>query len=341
MTALGGADGALFEYRRGLHLRGTVLWFDAPRARDVCFVSSAAISGAHRHEKILCTGETAELLHALAEAHGRGRRVHEPRALVTPYGRPFSLGKLRLELFPAGYVLGSASLLVEHEGRRIVYAGPINPRERPPIERLEARRCDVLVLTGGYAGANRVVLPPAGGVREQIVRFVDAALEAGETPVLLSAVLGEAQELVALLGDRPLRLHRRIHAVTSVYAGRGAGGLREATLLPFRATVRPGETLIWPATLRDSPALSRLERRRVALVSAHAHEERPLGKTALDGAFAYSAQADYSGLLEYVRACQPSTVVLTGGYCAELTGDLSALGITVLQAGPEEQLPLF
>jgi len=117
----------LFEFHGGLHLKDSVLWFDAPTPKQLCFVSHGSVNGALGHQKILTTETTSELLSAMSAAHGRGRRVHEPQALVSPYGRSFSLGQLGLELFPSGFVLGSASLLVRHKGVAAVYAGAINP----------------------------------------------------------------------------------------------------------------------------------------------------------------------------------------------------------------------
>ena len=112
-------DQSPFEYHGGLHLRGTILWFDAESPRSLCFVSHAGAPGAQEHQKIVSTAHTAELLRALAATHGKGRKVNEPQALITPTGRKFTIGNLSLELFPSGLFLGSASLLIQHEGQEI------------------------------------------------------------------------------------------------------------------------------------------------------------------------------------------------------------------------------
>ena len=103
---------SMFEHHRGgLHLKDTLLWFDAEQPRELSFVSHALVPGAFDHEKIICTDRTARLLRAMTIAYGRGRRAHQPQVLVTPFRRTFAIGNLSLELFPAGYVLGSASLM--------------------------------------------------------------------------------------------------------------------------------------------------------------------------------------------------------------------------------------
>jgi len=42
-----------------------------------------------------------------------------------PYGRPFKVGDATVTLFNAGHVLGSAMVLVECEGKRLLYTGDL------------------------------------------------------------------------------------------------------------------------------------------------------------------------------------------------------------------------
>jgi Cft2 family RNA processing exonuclease len=330
----------VFEFHGGLHLRDTVLWFDAPRARQLSFISHANIPGAMAHQKILATDRTAELLTAFATADGRGRHVHVPQALVTPYGRPFSLGQLNLELFPSGHVLGSASLLVQYRGQSIVYAGDINSRRSPLVERLEVRHCDVLALSCRF-GERRFAFPPAAQVAEALVRFARDAIGRGVTPVFFSAPLGDAQEVARLLLEAKIRVraHRQIHAAARIYARAGTG------LEGVRAHAGPAATtetaLLWPSRLRNSPALLKLGATCTAFVSGMALDESARTLMRCDAAFALSSHADYPGLLEYVKVSRPGKVVLTGGQAGEIFEDLRALGITVSRAGPPRQMDLF
>jgi putative mRNA 3-end processing factor len=331
-------DRSLFEFHDGLHLRETVLWFDAPKARQLCFVSHANVASALAHQKILTTDRTAELLRALAAVHGRGRRAHQPQALVTPYGRGFSLGQLSLELFPSGHVLGSASLLLQHRGLTIVYAGEVNPRRSLLAERLEARHCDVLALPCRFA-QRRDVFPPFDQVAAAIVRFASDSLERRCTPIFFCPPLGEAQEVARLLLEAGIavRAHRQIVAVAQVYERAGLlAGVRR-----YQEIGREPAALLWPLALRRSPTLSRLPDQRTALVSGSALDEETRDGLGCDAAFALSTHADYAGLLEYIRACKPEQVILTEGATGELRRDLQALGMRVHAVGPPHQLDLL
>ncbi len=334
------AERSLFEYHGGLHLRDTVLWFDAAKPRQLCFVSHARVEGALAHQKILTTDRTGELLRALAAVDGRGRRAHEPQALVTPYRRPFSLGPLSLELFPSGHVLGAASLLVTHQGQTIVYSGEINPRRSPLTERLEARRCSVLALSSRF-GQRRFAFPPFEQVAEGLVRFASEGLARGEMPVFFCEPLGEAQEISHLLAAAGIsvRAHRLIHAVSRVYEEAGSG-----LVCPRRyggPAGAEGAALLWPLELRTSAALGRLGKLRTAFVSGLALDEEARSEAGCDAAFALSCHADYAGLLEYVQACAPERVVLTSSCGVELREDLRALGLEVTGVDPPHQMDLF
>jgi hypothetical protein len=341
----------LFEYRQGLHLKDTLLWFDSQRQRELCFVSHALVPGAFRHEKVLATEATSLLLRALAGAYGRGRQAHQPQLLVTPFHRTFSLGTLSLELFPSGYLLGSSSLLVTHRGMKIVYASTINPTESALVDRLEARHCDVLVLpcgTSGPAAAGQcesTVLPSPEEVTEQLLRFVETTLATKQLPILLCPPLGEAQLLVLLLqqaGHR-LRVHRQIFAACGVYQELRPDALSIEQVRCYKRPIAAsaGEVLLWPATLSSSEALLRHEQRRVALVSPRASDARLREELGAEAGFPISAAADYRGVLEYIDACQPVAVALTGSPSSALVDDLQAKGIHTLVVGPQKQLPLL
>lgn len=335
------ADGSkqqLLEYHDGVHLKDTLLWMDARRPRPLCFVSHANVPDALVHQKIVSTALTAELLRARAAAYGRGRRAHEPQALITPYGRPFLLGQLSLELFPSGSLLGAASLLVKHQGQSVVYAGDISLRRSPLVEALEARPCDLLALPARF-GERRYVFPPAKDTAEALLAYVGDAVAAGRSVVLLCPELGEAQEVAHLLleAELPVMAHRRVATLCRVYR---EAGMPLGPVPQYRRGDGP-VALLWPVDLRHSAVLKRLQGARTVLVSGRALDPQTRHEMGCDAAFALSCHADYSAVLEYVRACAPSRVVLVGGRPAHLLKDLRGLGLEVSMLGPREQMKLF
>jgi putative mRNA 3-end processing factor len=122
-----------WRWSGGVHVKGTRLWCDAARAHGVTFVSGADVSLRRRCERIVTTPRTQKLAPRLDEV------------LPAPFGRPFALGRARLELLPAGRLPGSAQLRVEMDGRALLYAGAVHPSGRL-AEPAQVRGCDELVI---------------------------------------------------------------------------------------------------------------------------------------------------------------------------------------------------
>src|SRR5437660_4676118 len=104
----------MIEHDGGLRVQGMALWLDATRSRDRCFVSHAHSDHAIRHRRIIASPPTARLYE-----HRLGRTVTDAYA----YHDPFEADGAVCRLLPAGHILGSSQILIEHAGRRIVYTG--------------------------------------------------------------------------------------------------------------------------------------------------------------------------------------------------------------------------
>ena len=92
--------------------------------------------------------------------------------LVTPFGRPFALGRLRLELLPSGHVPGAAQLYVELRtaaARRVAYCGPLNPAPGRFAEAPQVRAAEALCIEAPLAACGRK-LPPRAEVEAQLRR---------------------------------------------------------------------------------------------------------------------------------------------------------------------------
>ena len=316
----------------GVQLLGTVLWFDSPRERDLCFVSHARTGRFPPHRKVLCTQATARLAQ---------RRLAQADLLVSPFSRPFSLGELSIELFPAGHMLGSASVRVGHAGRTIVYAGDIHLPGARTAERAQVRSCDTLVVACPY-GDPEIRLPEREEAEAALLKWVGRTVDSGATPVLLADRLGKAQDLLQLLGEAGVgvRAHRSIHEATAIYRefGRSFPGVRR-----FRGTPARDEALVWPIELRSSPSIGRMRRQlRIAVCSGRAaFEEGALKRQyRAQAAFPISCHSGYGALREYIRATGPEQVLLHSGRTEACAAALQADGVNAAVLTGPEQLSL-
>jgi putative mRNA 3-end processing factor len=325
-----------FSYRAGVRVRDSVLACDATGGGDLIFLSHSDVldgqaggrlprSRAGRR-KILTTEAT------LALSGQAGERLR-PHALVAAFGRPFKLGDMRLELFPAGYGPGTAALLCEREQGRLVYSGPVGAAAA------EVRVADSLCLDGTF-GSPRFAFPGPEEALGAVVAFVTDSLGAQRAPVVLTHARG-SQMAIALELERAGIALRADRATMTAAAAYRAAGLTVPMLTRFAGTLGPREALLWPAQARDAPILNRLSAPAFLLASGAASDATAVSQTRVDAAIPLSDRADFAGLLRYVEATGAREVAVTHAGDGELCHALRARGIDAYALGPPEQINLF
>ncbi len=253
-----------------------------------------------------------------ARVHATPETLRILRAKGVGEPQPISLGKS----FPAGHILGSSMLLVELEGRRVLYTGDFRLEGSalsPPPPRV---RADVLIMEATY-GHPRHVFPP----KEEEFRRLAEWVEEREAVLLNCYSVGKAQEVVVELVRRFGRsvmeemqvsgsVGRINEAVSeSVYAHTG---IDLGALTVSNEPVKGKRIFIAPT----GSALSRSLIGRIprAFLSGWSV-----------GGFVISDHSDYPSLLRFVEEVDPEVVVVAYGYRDEFSRLLELeLGIRAL-----------
>jgi hypothetical protein len=324
-----------FVYRSGIRISGTVVACDASAGGDLVFLSHAAVIGARGRRalprvgggrrQILSTDLTLALLGPV------GERLRA-QALIAAYGRPFALGDLRLELFPSGYLPGSAALLCEREGRRVVYVGPLG-------EEAAVRAADALCLDARFA-ARDVVFPTRAEADARLRQLVRDAWADGGAPVLLiePPALALAIGLTLAAEGTGLRAHRAIMDAAAIYK---RAELSVPSLQRFAGSLAPNEVLLWPAAAPALPRVAGARRPSFLSVSPHPHGGAPRAPLAVARPVVYPLGLDFEGLERYVAATGASEVALVGAPDDDLVERLRGRGADAYRLGPPRQIDLF
>lgn len=297
-------------------LQGTGLWFDARTRSPVAFVSHAHSDHIARHDHVIATPETLELM-----AHRLG-----PHELATPlrYGESMPLGGLRLECFSAGHVFGSAQVRVTREdGHRVVYTGDISLEPALTAEPAPILECETLVIESTF-GHPKYRFPPRAQVYDEVTDWCRRQLEKGVRPVLLAYSLGKSQETVRQLAQRGLRIaaHPTIHAVGAVYERLGMPvGARL-----FDGTFQDGEVGLFPP-FRRGDSLSGVGPRALAVLTGWAVEPWGARRSGADIAFPVSDHADFPSLVELAERSGAREVITLHGFADELAESLRRRGV--------------
>jgi len=215
------------------------------------------------HQAVLATTETLAIMRARL---GADRAGNSQQALA--WHDPITIGDVRVWLSPAGHVLGSAQVAMEHQGSRAVVSGDYKRAADPTCAGFEPVSCDVFVTEATFA-LPVFVHPPPG---HEIARLLDSvALFPDRTHVVGCYALGKCQRLIVLLRqagwDGPIWLHGALASMCDVYRTFGVelGDLRPATVAAKSALVG-AIVLAPPGAIADRWA-RRLEDPVVALAS--------------------------------------------------------------------------
>src|SRR5438270_1549856 len=138
-------------YQRGSYLPEIDLWLDPQVPRPVAVVSHAHSDHIQSHAVTLATPATAALMR-----HRLGRRG---RCRPLPYGRRTEFPGFAITLYPAGHVLGSAQVLIERNGERLLYSGDFKLKPGRSVEATEVPQADVVILETTLAKPG-CVFPP-------------------------------------------------------------------------------------------------------------------------------------------------------------------------------------
>lgn len=152
------------------------------------------------------------------------------RALA--YGETVRVGEVDVTLFPAGHVLGSAQVLIEWRGFRVVISGDYKRERDPTCAAFEPVRCDAFVTEATFA-LPVFRHPPAAG---EVGKLAASLALFPERAHLVGAYsLGKAQRVIALARaaghDSPILIHGALDKLCRFYEAAGVplGRLEPAT----------------------------------------------------------------------------------------------------------------
>jgi putative mRNA 3-end processing factor len=167
------------------------------------------------HRAVLATAETLGLM-----AVRYGEAFCESRQEAVP-GKPQRIGDVTVTFMPAGHVLGSAQILIEASGLRIVLTGDYKRQQDPTAAPFEVIPCDVLITEATF-GLPIFRHPPIEEEADKVLASL--ALFPDRAHLIGAYSLGKAQRLMRALTDagldRPIHLHGAMEKITDFYRDR-------------------------------------------------------------------------------------------------------------------------
>lgn len=200
------------------------------------------------HEKVLATRETLDIMALRMGAGCYGA------AQAAAYGERLDIGGVAVSFHPAGHVLGSAQIRLEHRGLSIVVSGDYKRQSDPTTPAFEPQACDVFITEATFGLPVFRHPPPLDEISKVLASL---AQNPQQTHLVGAYALGKAQRLMALLRqagyDAPIHIHGALEKVTRYYQSRGVDLGEIALLQPGGKAATPtgGVVLCPPSALHD------------------------------------------------------------------------------------------
>ena len=289
----------------------------------------------HAHADHCREGHEAYLAHQDAEGLMRSRVGPDMNFQGLAYGEPLQMGGVTISLHPAGHVLGSAQVRVEHRGEVWVVsgdyfvsgAGDANTTCAP----FEPVRCDVFITEATFALPIYRWAPQTEVLAEMRAWWADCAAQ-GKHALLMGYSLGKAQRMIAGLatGDAPgpVLVHAAVERLNVAYRAAGVALAEVETVTPetnFKAL--RGALVIAPPAVQDSRWAKALGPHSDAFASGWMRLRGARRRRSVDRGFVFSDHADWPGLLSAITATGASRVIVTHGDEGALVRHLTELGL--------------
>jgi putative mRNA 3-end processing factor len=246
------------------------------------------------------------------------------------YGEPVDLDGVRVSYHPAGHILGSAQIRVEHRGEVWVASGDYKAEPDPTCTPFEPIRCHTFITESTFGLPIFRWTPQAEAFRD-IRSWWRANRDAGRASIIFAYALGKAQRVLAGLLDAdegPIFTHGAVERLNEDYR---AGGV--ALPVTSSATLQPrghdwsGALIVAPPSAGGSPWIRRFGAASTAFASGWMRIRGTRRRRSVDRGFVISDHVDWPALLGTITATGAQRVLVTHGYREPLARWLAEHGV--------------
>lgn len=276
--------------------------------------------------------------HYLAAAPGEGvlrARLGAVALQTLAYGEPLVHHGVRVSLHPAGHVLGSAQVRLEHGGQVWVASGDYKVAPDPTCTPFEPVRCDVFITESTF-GLPIYRWQPDSDLFAGINAWWQGNAQAGRASVLMCYSFGKAQRILsgvdAAIG--PIVVHGAVEPLNAAY--RAAGVALPPTLAATEVQDKNDfkrALVLCPPSAAAGPWIRRFGEFSDAFASGWMQLRGARRRGGYDRGFVLSDHADWPGLMGAIAATGAQRVIVTHGNIPVMVRYLTEQG---LQAGAFE-----
>ena len=291
----------------------------------------------HAHADHARAGHGHVLATAISEGVLRSRLGLSLPLQGLAYGEAVVHHGVRISLHPAGHVLGSAQVRLEHAGRVWVASGDYylsaHDERNPTCEPFEPLRCDCFITESTF-GLPIYRWQPQAEVFAQINDWWRANAAAGRPSLLMAYSFGKAQRLLAGVDASigPIVVHGAVAPLNAAYRAAGVPLPEARTLaeLPDSralAHTLAGALVVAPPSVHASAWARKLGDFSDGFASGWMALRGARRRQGVDRGFVLSDHADWPGLQRAIAGTGAGRVIVTHGQEAVMVRWLREQGL--------------
>lgn len=293
-------------HREGIYVPGADAWIDPATPKPRALITHGHADHARGgHGAVLATRETLAIMAV---------RYGPQTAQTVRYGERIRLGDVAVRFVPAGHVLGSAQIVLEHRGERIVVSGDYKRRADPTCAPFQPVPCDVFITEATF-GLPVFRHPDP---HDELDKLLAALRAEPDRCVLVGAyALGKAQRLIRELRvmgvDDPIYLHGAQQRLCDLYVEHGIdlGDLRPA-MAADRAAMK-GRIVVAPPSALNDRWSRRLPDPITAMASGWMRVRQRARQRQVELPLILSDHADWDELTATITELAPQAIWVTHG----------------------------
>ena len=242
-------------------------------------------------------------------------RLGEIDVMGKAYGETFTINNVKFSLHPAGHVIGSSQIRVEHQGEVWVFTGDYKDEADGVCTPYDPVKCHTFITECTF-GLPAFKWKPQAEVMAEINEWWQSNKAEGRTSVLFGYSLGKAQRLLKHLdtniGD--IYTHGAIENMTNVLRTRV--DFPETKLITRETTKKElnGNLVLAPPSAHGGTWIRKMVPYVTASASGWMTFRGARRRRAIDKGFVMSDHCDWDGLLNSIKATECEKVICTHGY---------------------------
>ncbi len=313
---------ALIEFtNRGIYCKQGNFYIDPWHPVDYAVTT-------HGHADHVKWGNKNYLCHDLTKPILKQRYGLEDNVETLPYYKEIAINNVKLSLFPAGHVIGSAQIRLEYKGEITVISGDYKVEYDGISTAFEPVKCHNFVSESTF-GLPIYTWQTQDLIFDQIKNWIANNHTKGKTSILVAYSLGKAQRLIKNLAETcPIYVHNSIANLNDGFVAAGVNLPETIRITPEikKEELQKGIVIIPPA-LADGRWVKNLLQPAIGICSGWMAVRAGRRWRSADAGFALSDHADWPGLIDAIKATAAEKVFVTHGSTAVFSKYLNEIGI--------------